>query len=117
MKKKFSPFKSLKPRKKTIPIFISILVCIFVITVYNLEDRDIFKALRIFKAIELKSLDIRFQIRGKRDTGDEIVIVAIDEKSVNEIGRYPWPRHYIAQFIDKIANNGCKGSSAGCHIL
>lgn len=108
MKKKFSPFKSLKPGKKIIPIFISILVCIFVITVYNLEDRDILKPLRMFKAMEQKSLDIRFQIRGKRDTGDEIVIVAIDEKSINEIGRYPWPRHYIAQFIDKIANTGAR---------
>lgn len=53
-------------------------------------------------------MDIRFQIRGKRDTGDEVVIVAIDEKSIKEIGRYPWPRHYIAQFVDLIANADAK---------
>lgn len=81
MKRTHSPFKSLKPGKKTISILISILVCILVITIYNLEDRDAFKPLRIFRAIEQKSMDIRFQIRGKRDTGGEIVIVTIDEKA------------------------------------
>jgi adenylate cyclase len=89
---------------KVTPILISILICIIVITIYDLEDRDIFKALRIFKAIEQKSLDVRFQIRGKRDPGDEIVIVAIDENSIKKLGRYPWPRRYIAQFVDKITD-------------
>jgi adenylate cyclase len=90
--------------KKVTSILISILVFIIVITIYNLEDRDIFKALRIFKAIEQKSLDVRFQLRGKRDPGDEIVIVAIDENSIEKLGRYPWPRRYIAQFVDKITD-------------
>ena len=97
-----SSFKISRLGKKVTSLLISILVFIIVITIYNLEDRDIFKALRIFKAIELKSLDVRFQIRGKRDPGDEIVIVAIDENSINKLGRYPWPRRYIAQFVDKI---------------
>ena len=96
--------KSLKKNKKFISILISIIMCIFVITIYNLEDRDIIKALRIFKAIEQKTLDVRFQIRGRRDPGKEIVIVAIDEKSINKIGRYPWPRRYIARLVDKIAS-------------
>ena len=94
----------LKPGKKTISILISILIFIFVVAIYNLEDRDIFKALRIFRAIEQKSLDVRFQIRGKRDPGDEIVIAAIDEKSIKKLGRYPWPRRYIAQFVDKMTD-------------
>ena len=92
MKLLHSPFKSLKSGKKTISILISFLICISVITIYNLEDRDLLKALRIFKAIELKSLDVRFQIRGKRDPGNEIVIVAIDENSIKKLGRYPWPK-------------------------
>jgi hypothetical protein len=95
-----SSFKNLKLGKKTISILISFLISISVITIYNLEDRDLFKALRIFKAIEQKSLDVRFQIRGTRDPGNEIVIVAIDENSIKKLGRYPWPRKYIAQFIE-----------------
>ena len=93
-----------KSGTKVTSILISILIFITVIAIYNLEDRDKFKALRIFKAIEQKSMDVRFQIRGKRDTGDEIVIVSIDENSINKLGRYPWPRRYIAEFIDKITD-------------
>jgi len=51
-----------KPGTKVTSILISTLVFIIVITIYNLEDRDMFKALRIFKAIEQKSMDVRFQI-------------------------------------------------------
>ncbi len=94
--------KVLKPGTKVTSILISILIFIIVIAIYNLEDRDTFKALRIFKAIEQKSVDVRFQIRGKRDPGNEIVIVSIDEKSIKKLGRYPWPRRYIAEFVDKI---------------
>jgi adenylate cyclase len=105
MKLLLSTLKSLKPwKKETISVLISFLISISIIAIYNLEDRDLFKALRIFKAIELKSLDVRFQIRGKRDPGNEIVIVAIDENSIKKLGRYPWPRKYIAQFIDKITD-------------
>ena len=97
-----------KPGTKVTSILISTLVFIIVITIYNLEDRDMFKALRIFKAIEQKSMDVRFQIRGKRDPGDEIVIVAIDEKSIKKLGRYPWPRRYVSQFVDRITDSGAR---------
>jgi len=102
----FSKIK--KFRKKITSILISTLVFIIVITIYNLEDRDMFKALRIFKAIEQKSMDVRFQIRGKREPGDEIVIVAIDEKSIKKLGRYPWPRRYVSQFVDRITDAGAR---------
>jgi len=97
-----------KPGTKVTSILISTLVFIIVIIIYNLEDRDMFKALRIFKAIEQKSMDVRFQIRGKRDPGDEIVIVAIDEKSIKKLGRYPWPRRYVSQFVDRITDSGAR---------
>ncbi len=94
-----------KPGTKVTSILISILIFIIVIAIYNFEDRDMFKALRIFKAIEQKSMDVRFQMRGKRDPGNEIVIVSIDEKSIRKLGRYPWPRRYIAEFVDKITES------------
>ena len=108
MKRDSSFSKIKKFRKKITSVLISTLVFIIVITIYNLEDRDIFKALRIFKAFEQKSMDVRFQIRGKRDPGDEIVIVTIDEKSIKKLGRYPWPRRYVSQFVDRIADAGAR---------
>ncbi|MCP4297825.1 MAG: CHASE2 domain-containing protein, partial [Proteobacteria bacterium] len=100
--------KTPKSGKKVTSILISILIFTIVIAIFNLEDRDAFKALRIFKAIEQKSMDVRFQIRGKRNPGDEIVIVAIDEKSIKKLGRYPWPRRYVAQFVDRITDTGAR---------
>ncbi len=37
-----------------------------------------------------------------RDASKDIVIVAIDETSLNEIGRWPWPRDVHARLIDKL---------------
>lgn len=97
-----------KHRDKVISIIVSVCVFIFVITLYNLETRDIFKPLRFFKRNELESVDLRFRLRGKRDPGKEIVIVAIDENSIIKLGRYPWPRRYIAKFVDTISDSGAK---------
>jgi adenylate cyclase len=56
--------------------------------------------LRLLVNIELKTLDVRFQMRGQRDPGPAVVIVAIDQKSQDVLGRWPFPRSYFAQAID-----------------
>ena len=50
--------------------------------------------------IELKTLDIRFQLRGERTPGPAVVIVAIDPKSQDMLGRWPFPRSNFAQAVD-----------------
>lgn len=57
---------------------------------------------------ELKSLDLRFRERGERKAGEKVVIVAIDEKSVNELGRWPWPRTRIAELLKALSESGAK---------
>src|SRR5687768_2897319 len=34
---------------------------------------------------------------------DQIVIVAIDDQSIKEIGRWPWPRSVLAGVLDKLS--------------
>ena len=41
--------------------------------------------------IELSSLDLRFELRGKRPHDGNIVIVGIDEKTLQKIGSFPLP--------------------------
>ncbi len=53
--------------------------------------------------MELKAYDLRVKWRGSRPVGDEIVIVAIDDKSLDELGRFPWPRARFAEFLDQMA--------------
>src|SRR5512144_186991 len=52
--------------------------------------------------VELKAYDLHFLSRGKTQPGSEVVIVTIDEKSIDRIGRWPWPRTKIAELIDKL---------------
>lgn len=58
--------------------------------------------------MELKTLDLRIASRGTLPTGSETVIAVIDEKSLTELGRWPWPRTTIAKLVDKLKASGAK---------
>jgi adenylate cyclase len=58
--------------------------------------------------LESLSLDLRFKLRGERPPGHEIVIVVVDEKSLKEVGRWPWSRDKQAQVVQGIAADGAK---------
>jgi adenylate cyclase len=66
--------------------------------VYLQPQPDTF--LQFLVNLELKTLDVRFQLRGKRDPGPAVVIVAVDQKSQDVLGRWPFPRSYFAQAVD-----------------
>jgi len=44
----------------------------------------------------------------QHDASDEIVIIAIDETSLNSIGRWPWPRNIHADLINKLTDHQAK---------
>jgi adenylate cyclase len=56
--------------------------------------------------LELKTLDLKFRLSGTRPPSDEVVIVAIDDYSIENLGRWPWPRSYYAEAVDKLAEDG-----------
>lgn len=80
---------------------IGIAVTLLVIVIY-------FTSPAILDLGELKALDLRFKARGVREAGHRVVIVAIDEKSVDELGRWPWPRSRIAELIRTVSDGGAK---------
>lgn len=53
----------------------------------------------IFEEFELKTLDLRFHFRGEKPPPSDIIIVAIDEKSISQFGRWPWRRSRHANLI------------------
>jgi adenylate cyclase len=59
-------------------------------------------------ALEGRLLDLRHVLRGPVTPPDEIVIVAIDDKSVEALQRFPVPRGAIAAAIDRLTNAGAK---------
>ena len=48
------------------------------------------------------ALDFQFRLRGERSPGQEVILVLVDEKSLKEVGRWPWPRDKQARLIDQI---------------
>jgi adenylate cyclase len=67
------------------------------------------KALFAFlQDIEQRSLDLRFALRGSREPDPDIVIVDIDEKTLQKIGSYPLPRSNYASLIRKLKGDGAR---------
>lgn len=54
------------------------------------------------------ALDVQFRMRGERDPGQEIALVLVDEKSLAEVGRWPWSRDVQARLLDRLAAAGPK---------
>ena len=51
---------------------------------------------------ELKTFDLRMYTRGTRKPQGEVAIVAIDDKSIVDLGRWPWPRTVFAQLTQAL---------------
>ncbi|MDQ2988858.1 MAG: adenylate/guanylate cyclase domain-containing protein [Pseudomonadota bacterium] len=49
--------------------------------------------------------DVRLRATMPRTIDPRIVIVDIDENSLNEVGRWPWPRDRMARLVDRLFDN------------
>jgi adenylate cyclase len=58
--------------------------------------------------VEAQLLDMRFRLRPPAPRSDDIVLVLIDERSIREIGRWPWSRTVIAEGLRRLAVAGAR---------
>ncbi len=56
--------------------------------------------------IEQRSLDMRFAARGTRPHDERIVIVGIDEKTLQNVGAFPLPRTSYAVLVNRLSAGG-----------
>src|SRR5262245_56692000 len=63
---------------------------------------------RFIENIELRSLDARFNLRGTRPHDENIVIVGLEENTLQKVGAFPIPRSAYAQMVDQLAKGGAK---------
>lgn len=87
--------------KKRMPLFISICFIIVTIALYYLK-------LPFLELMELDTYDLRFAYRGTLKPGNEIALIVIDEKSLDEIGRWEWPRSVLTELIHKLKKCNAK---------
>jgi len=61
------------------------------------------------EAFEARTYDLRFKsLRGPIAPSPEIAIIAIDDKSIAELGRFPWTRTEYARLIESTSKAGAK---------
>jgi adenylate cyclase len=60
------------------------------------------------QSIEASSLDLRFEMRGTRPHDERIVIVGIDEKTLQKIGSFPLPRKNYATLVNQLNAGGAR---------
>jgi adenylate cyclase len=82
--------KILSGRLRTFLIGASITVALFLLNSHYPT---------LLNFIELKADDLRLYARGVKAPTGVVAIAAIDDKSVAELGRWPWPRATIAKLV------------------
>src|SRR5579862_1162931 len=91
-------------KQHRVAFLISLVICVMSLTlyarIYLLPQPNPGNFLQFLDNIELKTLDARFQLRGERPPGPAVVIVAIDPKSQDVLGRWPFPRSYFAEAVN-----------------
>lgn len=69
----------------------------------------------LLQRLEYWALDYRFRLASKGTDTSEIVIIAIDDESIQKLGTWPWPRSYHAKLIDIL--NQAKTKVIGIDII
>jgi len=59
------------------------------------------------ESLEYSIYDVGFSLQEKASTAP-VVIVAIDDDSIANMGRWPWPRGYVAHMVDLLHGYGAK---------
>jgi adenylate cyclase len=83
------------------PASLMVASLLAVLTLYGLD-------VPILHLIELKTYDLRFVSRGPQKPSPAVVMVVIDEKSLEVEGRWPWPRSKFAALVDILSREGAR---------
>ncbi|OGL60529.1 MAG: hypothetical protein A3J27_06425 [Candidatus Tectomicrobia bacterium RIFCSPLOWO2_12_FULL_69_37] len=62
----------------------------------------------IIQRMDLLISDLRFLARGRKKAAPDIVIATIDEKSIDQLGRWPWPYTVQAKLVDRLSSYGAR---------
>ncbi|MEO5935980.1 MAG: CHASE2 domain-containing protein, partial [Terriglobales bacterium] len=97
------------PAKK-IDLALAVLVTVLGVGVYAFTEigGNTMPVFSFLHNIELRSLDARFKARGPRPADERIVIIGIDEKTLQKVGAWPVPRDAYGALVEKLASGGAK---------
>jgi adenylate cyclase len=98
--------------QRRVPFAISVGLTAFALTIYLytfVGDRPT-AVFSFINRLELNALDLRFRLRPARYTHPDprIIIVDIDQRSQEVLGRWPFSRSYFARMLDALREDGAK---------
>lgn len=82
--------------KKSIYYILTVAITLIFCLLYYFQPKPL-------HILELKLYDLLFLLRGKEKPSDRVIIVAIDEPSIEKLGRWPWSRDKIAKLVERLA--------------
>lgn len=60
----------------------------------------------VVEALDYRFTDLKYKMVDTKATGAPVVLLAIDDASVQEIGRWPWSRDLMSEILDGLVENG-----------
>lgn len=63
---------------------------------------------QFIRELHEKTIDWRLRDRGPQPGSDRVAILAVDERSIELEGRWPWPRDKMAHVVDRAIEAGAK---------
>ncbi len=95
-----------RERRVSLGISLAVTVLGFVLYVLTFVGERPTPAFEFLYRLELTTLDARFRVRGRVAPDPRIVIVEIDQRSQEELGRWPFPRSHFATLLDLLREDG-----------
>jgi adenylate cyclase len=88
----------MKARGRVLPLLLVALVAAAVGLIVQKTDA--------LNALEQQSVDARFDLRGQQQLHPDVVIVGIDDATLEDVGEFPFDRRHHARVIRQLANAG-----------
>jgi eukaryotic-like serine/threonine-protein kinase len=60
------------------------------------------------RLMENATYDLRAALRAHGQQSEQIEIIAVDQESINKVGRWPWPRSTQARLLENLRTSGAK---------
>lgn len=64
--------------------------------------------INVFQRAHQNSVDFRLQSRGPKPGSEQVALLVVDEKAVDAVGRWPWPRETLGKAIETAFQYGAK---------
>jgi adenylate cyclase len=99
LKNIFKKLQAFIERKGFSGVLIAVISFIFIM---------LFSFTKFYETFELRLYDIRFKLKPSISEWNDLKFLDINDTSISNIGKYPWPRHYYASALSVLKEIGAR---------